>query len=38
MYGKKILQSNWKDIKIKQDKGNLDNITVDAGNQYRSKM
>ena len=29
---KNNLYSNWKDITIKQEKGNLDNITVDAGN------
>ena len=29
---KNNLYSNWNDITIKQEKGNLDNITVDAGN------
>ena len=29
---KNNMYSNWEDITIKQEKGNIDNITVDAGN------
>ena len=34
---KENLYSNWDNITIKQEKGNLDNITIDAGNRINVK-
>ena len=34
---KNNLYSNWNNITIKQEKGNLDNITIDAGNKIEVK-
>ena len=34
---KNNLYRNWNDISIKQEKGNLDNITIDAGNKIEVK-
>ena len=34
---KKELYNSWEKIKISQDKGNLDNITMDAGNNIEVK-
>ena len=34
---KKNLYTNWKSIDIIQEKGNLDNITIDAGNKINVK-